>query len=153
MRPIEIENLAIFRKFDQPGIFFPIMKKKIVEKSQNFIEIPFRNTQQRLLTPPGHRKRASRSWGKIEIFDFLALLGGVRPIFRSHLLTQEIHSRSMARLQWGRSRRPEGVRRSSYVFLISIFVGKHVGNSLRNAWGIRTFHIFLYICGGSLGTG
>ena len=56
------EIFQIFRKFDQPGK--KIWSSKIIffKKSQNFIERPFRNTQQRLLTPPERGERAISTW-------------------------------------------------------------------------------------------
>ena len=40
----------------------PDIKKIVLQKSQNFIERPFRNTQQRLLTPPERGERAISTW-------------------------------------------------------------------------------------------
>ena len=58
----KIRDFQIFRKFDQLKKKNPIIKKKYLSKSQNFIEIPFRNTQQRLLTPPERGERAISTW-------------------------------------------------------------------------------------------
>ena len=54
----------------------PIIKKNFFSQSQNYIERPFRNTQQHILTPPDRGERALSSW--VEIKNFMKILN--RPL-------------------------------------------------------------------------
>ena len=66
----KIRDFQIFRKFNQPEKINLSNFCFVFQKSQKIIEIPFKNTQQRLLSPPERGERALSISDFSRIFDF-----------------------------------------------------------------------------------